>query len=134
MVRWPAVISNLQSVLVNHHFPERSILLRLASCVQSFAVGVEVSGKDSAALLNDLLYVQLSCQSLSLISKKLFRPGGMTPSEWTRSIRADRDILVEAYSAPGTNSTRHGAYRTPMAVSPVLFALSVSNFKRTLWR
>jgi len=45
----PAVISNLQSVLVNHVFPESSILLHLASWVPSFAVGVEVSYKDNAA-------------------------------------------------------------------------------------
>jgi len=84
-------------------------------------VGVEVSYKDSAALPND-------------ISKKYFRPGGMAPSEWTRSVRAVRDTLVADYSAPGLNTTHRVAYRPPIAVSPFLLALLVSYFKRTLWR
>jgi hypothetical protein len=68
------------------------------------------------------------------ISKKYFRPGGMAPSEWTRSVRAVRDTPVAGYSAPGLNTTRRVAYRPPIAVSPFLLALSVSYFKRTLWR
>jgi len=68
------------------------------------------------------------------ISKKYFRPGGMAPSEWTRSVRAVRDTPVADYSARGLNTTRRVAYRPPIAVSPFLVALSVSNFKRTLWR
>jgi hypothetical protein len=66
------------------------------------------------------------------ISKKYFRPGGMSPSEWTRSIRAVRDTPVEDYPAPGLNTTRRVAYRPPIAVSTFLLALSVSYFKRTL--
>jgi len=68
------------------------------------------------------------------ISKKHFRPGGMAPSEWTRSIRAFRDTPVAEYSAPGVNTTRRVAYRPPIAVSPFLRALSVSYFRQTLWR
>jgi hypothetical protein len=70
----------------------------------------------------------------SNISKKYSRPGGMTPSEWTRSVRGVRDTPVAAYSAPSTNTTLLVAYRPPIAVSPFPLALSVSNFKRTLWR
>jgi len=68
------------------------------------------------------------------ISKKHFRPGGMAPSEWTRSVRAVRDTTVADYSAPGVNTTRHVAYHPPIAVSPFLLALSVSYFKQTLCR
>jgi len=68
------------------------------------------------------------------ISKKYFRPGGMAPSEWTRSVRAVRDTPVEDYSARGLNTTRRVANRTPIVVSPFLHALSVSNFERTLLR
>ena len=68
------------------------------------------------------------------ISKKYFRPGGMAPSEWTRSVRAVRDTPVADYSARGLNTMRRDAYRPPITVSPFLLALLVSNFKRTLWR
>jgi len=67
------------------------------------------------------------------ISKKYFRPGEMAPSEWTRSVRAVRDTPVADYSARGLNTMRRVAYRPPIAVSPFFLALSVSNFKRTLW-
>jgi hypothetical protein len=60
------------------------------------------------------------------ISKKHFRPGGMAPSEWTRSIRAVRDTPVADYSTPGVNATRRVAYCPTIAVSPFLLALSVS--------
>jgi len=73
------------------------------------------------------------CTTLS-ISKKYFCPGGMAPAEWTCSVRAVRDTPVADYSARGLNTTRRIAYRPPIAVSPFLLALSVSNFKRTLWR
>ena len=68
------------------------------------------------------------------ISKSYVRPGGIAPSQWTRSVRAVRGIPVAAYSTPGVNIRRHVAYRPPIAVSPFLLALSVSYFKRTLWR
>jgi len=68
------------------------------------------------------------------ISKKYFRPGGMALSEWTRSVRAVRDTPVADYSAPGVNSTRRIPYRPLIAVSQVLLVLSVSYFKRSLWR
>jgi len=63
------------------------------------------------------------------ISEKYFRLGGMTPSEWTRSVRAVRDTPVADYSAPGLNTTRRVAYRPPITVSQFLLALSVSYFK-----
>jgi hypothetical protein len=68
------------------------------------------------------------------ISKKIFRSGGMAPSEWTRSVRAVRDTPVADYSAPGVNTTRRVVYRPPIAVSLSLRVLSVSYFKRSLWR
>ena len=43
---------------------------------------------------------------MSHISKKHFRPGGMAPSEWTRSVRAVRDTPVADYSTPGVNAAR----------------------------
>jgi len=52
------------------------------------------------------------------ISKKYFRPGGMAPSEWTRSVRAVRDTPVADNSAPGVNTMRRVAHRRPIAVSP----------------
>ena len=67
------------------------------------------------------------------ISKKIFRSGGMAPSEWMRSIRAVRDTLVADYSAPGVNTTRRVVYRPPIAVSLSLSVLLVSYFKRSLW-
>jgi hypothetical protein len=66
-------------------------------------------------------------------TKKYFCPGGMAPAEWTRSVRAVRNITVAAYSAPGINNTRRVAYRPPIAVSPFLLPLSVSYIKLTLW-
>ena len=39
----------------------------------------------------------------------------MAPSEWTRSVRAVRDIPVAAYSAPSVNTMRRVAYRPPIA-------------------
>jgi len=51
------------------------------------------------------------------ISKKHIRPGGMAPSEWTRSFRSLRDTLVADYSSPGGNTTRRIAYLPPIAVS-----------------
>jgi len=57
---------------------------------------------------------------VNCISKKHFRPGGMAPSEWTRSVRAVRDTPVADYSAPGVNTMRRVAHRPPIAVSPFL--------------
>ena len=68
-----------------------------------------------------------------LISKRWFRLGGMAPSEWTCSVRGIRDIPVAAYSAPGVNTMRRVAYRTPIAVSLICLALLVIYFKRTIW-
>jgi len=62
----------------------------------------------------------------SCISKNHFRPGGMAPSEWTRSVRAVRATPVAGYSAPSAKTTRRVAYRPRIAVSPFLLALSVS--------
>jgi len=58
----------------------------------------------------------------------------MAPTEWTSSVTAVRDTPVADYSVPGVNTMRRGAYRPPITVSPFLLALSVSYFKRTLWR
>ena len=69
-----------------------------------------------------------------LIGKQHFRPGGMAPSEWTRSVRAVTDTPVAVYSVPGVKTTRCITYRPPIAVSPFLLALSVSYVKQTLWR
>jgi len=63
------------------------------------------------------------------ISKKHFPPGGMAPSEWTRSVRTVRDTPVEDYSAPGANMTRRVAYHPLIAISPFLLALSESYCK-----
>jgi len=54
------------------------------------------------------------------ISKKHFRPGGMAPSEWTRSVRTVSDTPVADYSAPGVNTMRRIAHCPPIAVSPFL--------------
>jgi len=59
------------------------------------------------------------------ISKKHFRPGGMAPSECTRSVRAVRDTPVADYSAPGVKNTRGVTYHLPIADLPFLLALSV---------
>jgi len=58
----------------------------------------------------------------------------MAPSEWTRCIRAVRDTPVADHSAPSLNTPCRVAYHSPIAVSPVVPALSVFYFKRTLWR
>jgi len=68
------------------------------------------------------------------ISKENFRPCGMAPSEWKRSMRVVRGTPVADYSMPGINNTRHVAYCHPLAVSLFLPALLVFYFKRTLWR
>ena len=54
------------------------------------------------------------------ISKKHLRPGGMAPSEWTRSVRAVRDTQVADYSVPGVNTMGRIAHRRPIAVSSLL--------------
>jgi hypothetical protein len=63
------------------------------------------------------------------IRKQYFRPGGMAPSEWTRSIRAVRDIPVADYSAAGVNATRCVSYRPLIAVLLFLLVFLVSYFK-----
>ena len=60
--------------------------------------------------------------------------GWMALSEWTRSVRGVRDTPVADYSTPGVNTTRQVVYRPPIAVSLSLRVLSVSYFKRSLWR
>ena len=64
--------------------------------------------------------------------QKHFHPGGMAPSEWTRSVRDIRDTPVADYSVPGANTTRRIAYRPQITVLPCLLALSVYYCKRTL--
>jgi len=53
---------------------------------------------------------------LRRISKKIFRSGGMAPSEWTRSVRAVRDTPVADYSVPGVNTMRRVVYCPLIAV------------------
>ena len=78
------------------------------------------------------VYCIIARSTVIHISKKDFRPGGMAPSEWTRSVRAVRDTQMADYSAPGVNTMRRVANRPPIAVSPFLLTLSVSYFKQTL--
>jgi len=68
------------------------------------------------------------------IRKKIFRSSKMTPSEWTPSVRAVRDTPVADYSTPGVNTTRRIVYRPPIAVWLSLRILSVTCYKRSLWR
>jgi hypothetical protein len=70
----------------------------------------------------------------SFLSKKYFRPDGMAPLEWMRSIRAIRDTLEADYFAPGLNTMRRVAYRSPIMVSTFLLVLSVFYIKPMLWR
>jgi hypothetical protein len=56
------------------------------------------------------------------------------PSERNGYVRDDRDTPVADYFTPGLNTTGRIAYRTPIAVSLFLLALSVSYFEHTLWR
>ena len=81
---------------------------------------------------NTVTYCFMKCWTV--VSKKHFRPDGMARSESTRSVRAVRDTPVAVYSAPGVHTMRHVASRPPIAVSPFLLALSVSDVKQTLWR
>jgi len=60
-----ALISDLHSIFVNHFFPDGSIPLPSASWITLSAVGDEVSWEDSAALPDEILPVQLFCQSFS---------------------------------------------------------------------
>jgi hypothetical protein len=82
----------------------------------------------------DLIKIAFSTTNNTFISKRYFRPGGKAPSEWPRSVGAVTVTPVADYSAPGLNTTRRVAYHPPIAVSPVLLALSVSYLKQTLWR
>jgi hypothetical protein len=61
------------------------------------------------------------------ISKKYFRPGGMAPSEWTRSVRAVTDTPVADYSVPGVNSMGRVPDRPLIAVSPFFSFCRMSN-------
>jgi len=79
-------------------------------------------------------HLWLTSPAWGLISKKCFYPGGMAPSEWTRSVRAVGDTPLADYSAPGVNTTSRVANRPPIAVLPFLLTVSVSYFKQTLWR
>jgi len=74
----------------------------------------------------------ISCSSIH-ISKKYFCPGGMALSEWRHSVRAVRDTPEADYSAPGVITMYHIAFRSLVAVSLFLLALSVPYFKWTHW-
>jgi len=73
--------------------------------------------------------VQTRTITASNISKKTMFLGGMAPSEWMRSVRADRDTPAGAYFMPSANTTRRVVYHPPIDVSPFLGVLSVSHFK-----
>ena len=73
------------------------------------------------------------CHGVQGISKKHICQGGMAASVWRCSVGAVRDNHVADYSAPGINTMRCIAYCPPIAISPVLLALSVSYFKPTIW-
>jgi hypothetical protein len=49
------------------------------------------------------------------------------------SVRAVRDTPVAGHSVIGIDTTSEVAYRTPIAVSLFLLALSFSKLKQTLW-
>ena len=68
------------------------------------------------------------------ISKEYFRPGGMAPSEWMRSVRAVRDTSVADYPTPGVNSTPRVPDHPLIAISPFLLVRSVSYIKWSLRR
>jgi len=65
------------------------------------------------------------------IRKEKFLPGGMTPSEWTRSVRAITNTPVADYLAPSANALRHVAYCAPIAMSPFLPMLSICYIEPT---
>jgi len=110
--------------------------------MQSGPAGSRLSGanRDGFALLTPLeLQVYIwdhsgSPDNPNPSAKKHFRLGGMAVSEWTHSIRAVRDTPVAACSGPGFNIMRRIDYRPPSVVLLFLLPLSVSYFKRTLWR
>jgi hypothetical protein len=120
------------AITLNHclpvHLQTRSITA--SKCSSQFTRARPPTASPTS--LDHGLQVQLSVHSISAsksishISKKHFRPGGMAPSEWTRSVRAVRDTPVADYSTPGVNATRRVAYCPPNAVSPFLLAQSVS--------
>jgi len=58
---------------------------------------------------------------------------GISLSEWMRSVRAVRAILLAAYSAPGINTTCRIAYCPPIAVWLFLLRLLVFYIICTLW-
>jgi hypothetical protein len=60
-----SIISNFQSIFVNHVIPQGSIPLHLASWFPSSDMGVNVSSEVNASLPNDSLPVQHSRQPLS---------------------------------------------------------------------
>jgi hypothetical protein len=95
---------------------------------------IDVSVPRTNLEITSLLTINTHGGNNTDISKKIFRSGGMAPSEWTRSVRAVRDTPVADYSAPGINTTRRVVYRPPIAVLLSLRVLSVSYFKRSLWR
>jgi len=100
------------------------------------ALAVNLGSSQASLDIRDRLHAiqWFSRNRKSYNSKKYFHPGGMARSDWTRSVRAVRDTPVADYSTPSLNTTRHVAFPPPRAVSPFLFALSVSYCKWTLCR
>jgi hypothetical protein len=60
------------------------------------------------------LYRDKENHQISNISINHFHPGIMPTSDWTRSVRALRDIPVADFSAPSVNTTRRVVYRPPI--------------------
>ena len=58
--------------------------------------------------------------SMHHISKKPFRPGGIIASNWTRSVRAERDTMVADHTMPAVNTMHGVAYHPPIALFPSL--------------
>jgi len=57
----------------------------------------------------------------------------MVISEWTRSIKAVRELPVAENTTPGVNTTRCVAFFPLIAVSPFAFTISVTHFEWQLW-
>jgi hypothetical protein len=143
MPRIPVGISLHADVVLKQYAPDKNqAIYRMMSCQRMGQLKLNLRQLticlprqlDHLPILVASTYCKLMPQHEVNISKKYFRPGGMAPSEWTRSVRAVRDTPVADYSAPGVNSTRRVPYRPLIAVSPFLLVLSVSYFKRSLWR
>jgi len=69
-----------------------------------------------------------------LHQQQIFQSGRNDSVRVDALLRAVTDTLLADYSAPSLNTKRPVAYCPPIAVSTFVFAISVSDHKRTLWR